>query len=397
MPADPRWLAAALALALGGSACRRSPAPATEAASDQAAAPAAPARPAAEPAPVAVVDAVRGDVRVQRGGNGPWSALGPGARIGALDAVQALGGGHATLRLTRTGATLELEAGTTIRLAAATPEVHAVTGHMVARLDAADHATQRVEVALPPGRLVLEAVAGGAGAEAAIDVEREVLSIETRSGRSELQRPGRQAVAIEARRWARFDAAGELVDAGSVDDVLVPTAPAEGARVRTQRDVGFAWPAVAGATGYELVLASRGAERTVRVVTPSATVALAAGEVRWSVRAVGRRTGQAAGAAPTELVRSSTRGLWIELDRQPPPLTLVSPAQGAVVVGPRVALRGLSEPGATVEAGAAHVVVGPDGTFTLEIELTRGLSNLVVSARDDLGNRRRQPWSLLWE
>jgi hypothetical protein len=76
---------------------------------------------------------------------------------------------------------------------------------------------------------------------------------------------------------------------------------------------------------------------------------------------------------------------------------LSAPAAGATVVGPRLRLVGDSEAGALIEAAGRRVTADAHGRFTLDIAIARGLTNLVVSARDELGNQRRVTRSVLWE
>lgn len=76
----------------------------------------------------------------------------------------------------------------------------------------------------------------------------------------------------------------------------------------------------------------------------------------------------------------------VVLDRQPPPLTVATPADGDTLDGPTVAVRGRTEAGAAVVVNGRTVVVGPDGAWSEAVSAPAGPLALTVTARDRAGN-----------
>jgi hypothetical protein len=57
----------------------------------------------------------------------------------------------------------------------------------------------------------------------------------------------------------------------------------------------------------------------------------------------------------------------------------------------------VSEPGAKVTAGGVYIILGQDGTATVEVPLQRGASNrIVVVAEDALGNNASESWDVTY-
>jgi hypothetical protein len=360
---------------------------------DRRAAPRQDASPAIEPASattttIAVVLATTGDVRIQRDGVGAWTAVGPGTEIRKDDTVQAMADGHATLRLATTGAELAIEPGTTLRVAGPSAPVQASGGRMIAQL-ADDRAPRRLELALPPGLLVLTTdPVHQPRAEAIIEVAADTSSIEMRVGAGEVIRTTGPTIAIAARRWVRFDRDGEVADRGELGPSPTLLSPADGASLRVRREVELRWEPVAQADRYRVLIDSGEVQRRLDASEPTLRVAMASGRYRWTVQAL---------AGDLAWPAAPARALIVEVDDRPPPLTLSAPAAGATVVGPHLRLVGDSEAGAVIEAAGRRVTADAHGRFTLDIAIARGLTNLVVSARDELGNQRRVTRSVLWE
>ena len=97
------------------------------------------------------------------------------------------------------------------------------------------------------------------------------------------------------------------------------------------------------------------------------------------------------------MAASEPRTFRVVVDNHPPGLTLSAPAEGATVEGPRLRIAGITEPGAVIEVAKIQVVVDASGAFSVFVPIQRGLSNFVISTRDDLGNQRRISRSVVWE
>jgi len=69
----------------------------------------------------------------------------------------------------------------------------------------------------------------------------------------------------------------------------------------------------------------------------------------------------------------------------PPPLEITAPADGAELDGPRLMVTGRTLPNATVNINELPVVVQPDGTFSLELDVPRGTTLVTVSAKKRYG------------
>lgn len=341
------------------------------------------------PRSAAAVDviAVKGDVRVQRSGAGTWSSLSTGASLGPLDTVQAMGGGSARLRVRATGAELEVGTGTTIRLDAAAGGAETVRGRLVAHLSDRTQ-RRRLELSLPPGTLVLTTEPGNSEAEAAVEVDEQVTSVEARTGQVELRARSGVTVPIAPRQWARFDPGGSLVEQGGSGPIPELVEPADEARVRVRHTVTLRWNPVEGADAYRVTLRSAEIARRIDTSSPEVQVSVAAGEHRWAVQAIH-------GEVVWPL--SGSRRLLVEVDHRPPELVVTEPVAGTNVVGPEVRFTGQTEAGAIVEIGRRRTTADARGEFALVVPVKPGLSNVVVSARDDVGNVRRVPRSVIWE
>lgn len=69
----------------------------------------------------------------------------------------------------------------------------------------------------------------------------------------------------------------------------------------------------------------------------------------------------------------------------PPPLSLNQPQEGQVVDSTNVSVSGKTNPEATVKANNQPILVNEDGTFTAEVEIFKGTSEIVVTATSRSG------------
>ncbi len=118
----------------------------------------------------------------------------------------------------------------------------------------------------------------------------------------------------------------------------------------------------------------------VTTVTPDAKGAFT---VRLALRE-GTNSIDLALVAGAEVIATSRYS--VVLDRQPPQLTVATPADGATLDGPTVAVQGRTEAGAAIVVNGRTVVVGPDGAFTEAVSAPAGSLALTVTARDPAGN-----------
>ena len=88
--------------------------------------------------------------------------------------------------------------------------------------------------------------------------------------------------------------------------------------------------------------------------------------------------------AGTDIVAHSS--YTVVLDRQPPALSLTSPAANAPVEGPNVTVSGKTEVGATVTVDGRTIVSAQDGSFSDRFTATPGPLTISVVARDRAGN-----------
>jgi len=71
----------------------------------------------------------------------------------------------------------------------------------------------------------------------------------------------------------------------------------------------------------------------------------------------------------------------------PPPLNLSQPQEGQVVGSTSLTVSGKTNPEATVKANNQPILVNEDGTFTAEVEIFKGTSEIVVSATSRSGKQ----------
>ena len=71
----------------------------------------------------------------------------------------------------------------------------------------------------------------------------------------------------------------------------------------------------------------------------------------------------------------------------PPPLSLTQPQEGQVVVGVSVTVSGKTNPEATVKANNQPILVSEDGTFSAEVEIFKGTSDIVGTATSRSGKQ----------
>ncbi|MEQ8728963.1 MAG: hypothetical protein RID81_47190 [Sandaracinaceae bacterium] len=346
--------------------------------------PDAPPEREAEPA-VALLDEAQGDVRFSAAGVATWAPTARGRSLRAADAIQTMEDGRAGIRFHRDGSTVRLAPMTTLRVPEQPPRVtrlRHLSGRMVARLDpSAENA--RLEVALPPGDLVIETEQGAgedAYVEAQVEVDRGHTEIALLHGRARLQRSVGAPVEIEENSFVSVAPDGEILDEGASIPAPALTVPEDGATVRTRQSTTLRWEPVDDAESYRVFVA-RGEEdtETHSVVEPSLPLTAPSGPLRWWVRGV---RGDAAGRA------SDARTLTLDVDRIPPALSLSRPTPSAVVHGPRVTISGATDVGALVDINGQPAEVGGDGRFEATQAVPLGLTNVVVRVTDDLGNSR---------
>lgn len=70
---------------------------------------------------------------------------------------------------------------------------------------------------------------------------------------------------------------------------------------------------------------------------------------------------------------------------QPPPLTIRSPQEQAVISGETVEVSGQTDPSATLTLNGQKIFLQEDGSFIQKITLTTGLNTLEFSAKNKLG------------
>lgn len=388
MKTPSQWIIVAAALLSGATACGQDAAHAERRAGETRTAPAATTRSSdGDAATIATVLELRGDVRIQRAGSERWSSLSADTTIGANDTIQAMSGGSAKLRVTATSTVLDVTSGTTIRLDASSSGARAVSGRLVAHL-ADDQRPRRFELSLPPCVLVLTTEPGRPVAEAAIDVGETSTSVEVRVGQAELRASTGNTVPIGERRWVRFHPAGTVIEQGGAGPVAELVSPADGAALRVRKTVELRWSPVEGADHYRVVLRMGDVARKIDAAEPRLDVSVATGEYQWAVHAI-----------DGDLVwpSSVSRRVIVEVDDRPPVLTVTEPVAGTSISGPIVRFAGRSEPGVVIEIGKRKAVADARGQFSLDVEIKRGLTNLVVVARDDLGNTRKVTRSVVWE
>lgn len=331
---------------------------------------------------------VQGDVRIRRAGGGPWSAADEGAELHAEDTIQAMAHGSAELAIVASGATARVDPSTTIQLPRPADGALEVTGHLVVRV-ATTRDPAEVKLRLPPGTLLLRAEVGSQPVvEAEVDVGAVVSSIEMREGAGTVALTTGKSLSIARDHWVRMHADGGVEQGGKLGPAPVLTSPPAGARVRTTGAVELRWEAVPDAESYVVTITAAGVEHHVETALPIARPRFISGAYAWSVQA------RAAGElwSPSE-----RRPLDVEVDTVAPPLVVTEPADQARLIGPLVRFSGTSEPAATIEIGSTRGKADAHGAFSLEVPIAHGLSNLVVRARDELGNERRTARSVLWE
>lgn len=332
------------------------------------------------------LEQVHGDVRWQAAASGAWQPAPVRQALQPDDGVQTMEGARATVRFVADNARLTLGPLTTLRIPRQAPtvtRVEHVTGQLVAHLRRTNE-RHRMEVQLPPGTLVLDETAGdGASKEltAQVDVQDEQTRISMIEGGGRLERRSGKPIKLQEAHYVKLDAHGSLLDSGRVGPTVQPVAPKDGTTLQTRGPVEFQWtPLDDPVQSYQLtVQPDQGAPRAIEVGADrgNATIVLPAGHYMWTVRGV--KDGDALPAA-------APRSLEVRIDRIPPELTLDSPSPGVDVSTPTVRVAGRTEPGASVDVNGEPVHVGADGRFAVDEPVAKGLSNVVVRARDPAGN-----------
>ena len=366
-------------------------------------------RPAADGrAAVAKLASAQGDVRWQSAAAGSWTPARVGLALHPSDTVQTMQGAGAAVRFLGAGGPDEQSAAagqaavarlgplTTLRIPEQAPTVtrlRQMSGRLVARLP--QSGIQRMEVELPAGTLVLEPrTAGGTSSgavEARVDVNEERTAISMVEGAARLERTHGGHVSLPEHHFVEVTSGGEVTQSGRAGAQAELVSPAEGATIRTRRETRFAWAKIPGAQSARVrIRPETGATRKVDVPVnqTEATVELESGRYSWTV--VGIVDGE-------PMPASAARSLTVDLDRTPPPLSLDAPAPGATVSGSSVRVAGRTEPGAKLSVQGRELTVASDGTFSAPMVVPRGLTNIVVTVADDLGNTRAVSRAVLRE
>jgi hypothetical protein len=266
--------------------------------------------------------------------------------------------------------------------------IQPLSGRMIARVDTHGRVDE-LRVRLPPGTLVLRAGANGqAVVEAAVNISEEMSSVEMLTGSAAIAVDAGVDIPIAPRRWASFRPDGTLLDTGASGPTTSLLAPTEGAVILTAGSVDLTWTPLDDADHYTVLLTTGDVTRKIDAPKPNLVTRVVTGGYEWTVR--GWRGQDAWPLAPSRTFR-------VDVDDRPPPLVIDSPTDSATVEGPRVRFTGHSEPGAVIEIGAARTSADARGQFALEVTISRGLSNVVVKARDPLGNTTRASRRVLWQ
>lgn len=335
---------------------------------------------------IAVLIAVRGDVRWSRAGSRTWESASTGQPLSAADAVQTMESGRATVRFARTGALAELSPGTVLRVphqAAAVTRLTHLSGVMRARFEPSA-AGERMEVQLPPGTLVMERPEGSGSAaefEAHVQIDGDQTEVSMTQGNGVVEPTRGAPVAVGPNEFVRLRANGDVVDQGRSGPPIVLVSPGDAEVVETRAPVRFSWEPIAQADVYRF--RAEGADGAmIERETPDGELTIdfgASGGWRWQVR--GARGEHAMAASPW-------RTLEVLVDVTAPELRLTSPTSGSRVTGSTVRVVGRTEPLARLQINGRESSVRRDGSFSVDIPARRGVMNLVLRATDRVGNTR---------
>lgn len=349
---------------------------------------AAPAPAVRMPPPVARLARVEGDVRVRRTGSTQWIPIADGAPLGAEDVVQAMDSGSAQIVMVASGATVSLRPSTTLQIPRPASEPLRVSGRMVVRVSATTTVAE-LRLQLPPGVLLLRAEPQREPVvEATVEVSAARSAVEMVEGTATVTPEHGASLSLGQRAWARFRADGTLEETGVAGPTPTLLAPLSDETVRTAGFVDLSWEPLDGATSYSVEIRTEGTIRRLESRRSTIRTRFATGDYEWTVR--GHHEGE---LWPT----AARRLLHVEVDDRPPALVIAEPLDHANVTGPHVRFTIRSEPAATITIGSYRGQVDARGNLSIDVSISRGLSNLVISARDDLGNERRVSRSLVWE
>ncbi|MFK7999209.1 MAG: hypothetical protein AB8H86_06410 [Polyangiales bacterium] len=340
--------------------------------------------------PSASIAELVGDVRVQLASTANWSQGALGQALFAGESVQTMALAGATISFESARVSTVMEPRTTLRIPAQVPNVgrlRHLSGRLRARVDA-DAGVERLEVALPPGELVLNrSEMGDAGyVEARIEIGEEIAEIAMLSGRGRLAVGGGPERAIDESRFVQLSMDGVIVDEGAdlpaPAELLQPDADAE---ILTRGSVQLRWSPVASVDQYEVMVRGPSEPIERQVSATHARFTLSSGDYEWSVRAL----------TPLGHGHESAHGHFhVVLDRTPPTVTLRSPTPGQIVQEGAI-VAGRTEPGAVLTINGARAQVNADGSFRSTTQVRPGLTNIVVVVRDAVGNSRTTTRSVL--
>jgi hypothetical protein len=244
---------------------------------------------------------------------------------------------------------------------------------------------ERLEVVLPPGVLVLDTarIEGEPlrAIEARVDVTEERTDIAVTSGLAFLARENEPELRIGEGRFATIAADGGVASEG------VERAGDHPDRARGRRDAPHPRAGSLSLRHRGVHLRSGGGALTDPMA--GARSSRAGGVRRPSICPLATTPGRWWGGA-TRSWRGAGRAArsWSSWTWEPPALALSSPSEGATIASEVVTIRGSTEADARIEVDGVSVTVEPDGTFRTTRALPRGLTNLVIRARDSVGNSR---------
>lgn len=333
-------------------------------------------------AAAAVIVEAQGDVRHRSAGSGTWSDAHRDQSLFPEDLVQTMADAHATIRFVA-GSTAALDPDTTLQIPVQPREARRLThleGRLVARVSSDDD--QRMEVALPPGTLVLDPrdAEDGRALVARLAVGDGRTRIDLVEGRGTLRRERGDELTVRTSSYLSLADDGAVLEQGVIGEPVRLTVPEDGAVVRVRRAVELSWEADDHADLYRVRLSPPAGEPVMAEVSdPSLTLELPSGTYEWTVRAYRGERGY-----PPSVART----FELQVDRLPPRLILRSPVQGATIEGAEALVVGETEPGARVEIDGQPIAVGADGHFRVRHPVPRGLVNVVVRAVDAVGNPR---------
>lgn len=351
--------------------------------------------------PLVEIELVQGDVRWRRAAAAAWSKAREAQTLRPRDAIQTMETGRAMLLFLDNLVTGRLGANTTLVIRERrerTTRLEHKSGRFLAKVRSGGETTE-LEVEIPPGTLHIRSAKAAPGREddgdpvieAHLDVREVETTVAMARGVGELRPRSGEAVHIDEEQYVEVNREGEVIRSGFMDPFVELRSPEDGGLVRTRAKVRFVWEAVEGVDGYTLLVRPESGPPVVtrmKGAANSASVELEAGRYLWTVRAdIEGREGRI-------LVPRVVR---VEVDRVPPRLLLKSPSPGERTESAAVSVVGTTEAGARVFVDGRPLPIRAGGAFSTTTPVSVGLSNVVVRAVDDCGNRTTLVRSVLRE